>query len=206
MLLVDTNVLVDVLEDDPQWADWSIGQLRAQSKIHQLAINPVIYAELSVTFSAMEDLDAAIEDLGLVLLELPRPALFLAGKAFVRYRRQGGTKSNVLADFFIGAHAAVSGHAVLTRDARRYKAYFPGVVLVAPASPTSQDTQTRVGHQGPLKVVLHLAEVTDGKRIQDQQVGVFHIVDLVAGVAGDEQHASRIDVVHHLLNSDRAAP
>ena len=132
MLLVDTNVLVDVLEDDPQWADWSIGQLRAQSKIHRLAINSIIYSELSLTFSTVEALDETIDDLGLVMIEMPRPALFLAGKAFVRYRRQGGTKTNALGDFFIGAHAAVSGHAVLTRDTRRYASYFPSVMLVAP--------------------------------------------------------------------------
>ena len=132
MLLVDTNVLVDVLEDDPQWADWSVGQLRAQSKIHRLAINPIIYAELSLTFSTAEALDQAIEDLDLVMVEIPRPALFLAGKAFIRYRRQGGIKSNVLGDFFIGAHAAVTGHAVLTRDTRHYASYFPSVVMVSP--------------------------------------------------------------------------
>lgn len=132
MLLVDTNVLVDVLEDDPQWADWSIGQLRAQSKIHRLAINPIIYSELSLTFSTVEALDEAIDDLGLVMIDMPRPALFLAGKAFVRYRRQGGTKSKVLGDFFIGAHSAVAGYAVLTRDTRRYESYFPSVVLVSP--------------------------------------------------------------------------
>ena len=136
MLLVDTNVLVDVLGNDPQWADWSIGQLRAQSKVHRLAINPVIYAELSLTFSTVEALDKTIEELGLVLVELPRPALFLAGKAFIRYRRQGGTKSNVLGDFFIGAHAAVSGHPILTRDTRRYTAYFPGLRLIAPSVST----------------------------------------------------------------------
>ena len=135
MLLVDTNVLVDVLENDPQWADWSIGQLRAQSKIHRLAINPIIYSELSLTFSTVEALDETITDLGLAMIEIPRPALFLAGKAFIRYRRQGGTKSNVLADFFIGAHAAVSGHTVLTRDTGRYTSYFPNVVLVAPNGP-----------------------------------------------------------------------
>ena len=132
MLLVDTNVLVDVLEDDPQWADWSVGQLRAQSKIHRLAINPIIYAELSLTFSTAEALDSAIENLDLTMVEIPRPALFLAGKAFIRYRRQGGTKTNVLGDFFIGAHAAVSRHAVLTRDTRRYASYFPSVVMVSP--------------------------------------------------------------------------
>ena len=134
MLLVDTNVLVDVLTDDREWADWSIGQLRGQSKVHRLAINPVIYAELSLTFSTVEVLDRTIDDLGLALVEVPRPALFLAGKAFVRYRRQGGTKGNILSDFFIGAHAAVNGYPILTRDTRRYSSYFPSVVLIAPES------------------------------------------------------------------------
>jgi len=132
MLLVDTNVLVDVLEDDPQWADWSIQQLRFQSKIHQLVINPIVYSELSLTFSTVEALDQTIASLGLAMIEIPKPALFLAGKAFVRYRRQGGTKSNVLGDFFIGAHAAVSGLQILTRDTGRYRSYFPSVVLLAP--------------------------------------------------------------------------
>lgn len=131
-LLVDTNVLVDVLADDPQWADWSIRQLRAQAQIHELAINPIIYAELSLAFSTMEALDAILADLGLTFLELPRPALFLAGKAFSRYRQRGGTKQNVLADFSIGAHAAVAGLPLLTRDARRYRSYFPGVELITP--------------------------------------------------------------------------
>lgn len=132
MLLVDTNVLVDVLEDDPEWADWSIRQLRAQSRIHRLAINPVIYAELSAAFDSVEALDQVVGELGLVLLEIPRPALFLAGKAFVRYRRAGGAKHSVLGDFFIGAHAAVAGYPILTRDTRRYDTYFAGVRLIAP--------------------------------------------------------------------------
>ncbi len=136
MLLVDTNVLVDILEDDPEWADWSIGQLRAQSKIHRLAINPIIYSELSLTFSTVEALDRAVDDLGLAVIEIPRPALFLAGKAFVRYRRQGGKKENVLADFFIGAHAAVSRYPILTRDTRRYASYFANVTLIAPEART----------------------------------------------------------------------
>ena len=132
MLLVDTNVLIDILADEPEWADWSIAQLRAQSKIHPLLINPVIYAELSLTFSTVEALDNTIETLGLAVAELPRPALFLAGKAFTRYRQQGGKKNNVLADFFIGAHAAVLGCPLLTRDARRCKSYFPSVELITP--------------------------------------------------------------------------
>ena len=132
MLLVDTNVLVDVLEDDPDWADWSVRQLRAQSQVHELLINPVIYAELSLTFDSFQALDDAIEGMGITVKELPRPALFLAGKAFVKYRRGGGSKGNVLADFFIGAHAAVLGCPILTRDARRYRGYFPSVLLIVP--------------------------------------------------------------------------
>jgi len=131
MLLVDANVLVGVLENDPEWADWSIGQLRAQAKIHRLAINPIIYSELSLTFTTVEALDQTIDELGLALIELPRPALFLAGKAFVRYRRQGGNKNNVLADFYIGAHAAVSRYPLLTRDTRRYTSYFSDVKLIS---------------------------------------------------------------------------
>ncbi|WP_237886570.1 type II toxin-antitoxin system VapC family toxin [Pseudomonas sp. PGPR40] len=133
MILVDTNVLIDVLEDDPAWADWSIQQLRAQSQIHELAINPIIYAELSQAFSNFEALDDVVTQLGLVMQEVPRPALFLAGKAFVRYRKVGGGKNNVLADFFIGAHAAVKKLPLLTRDAKRYRSYFPSVEVIAPA-------------------------------------------------------------------------
>ena len=93
MLLVDTNVLVDVLQDDPQWADWSIAQLRAQAASMPLAINPVIYAEMSLSFSTMEALDKVIDTLALEVREIPRPALFLAGKAFAQYRRRGGAGS-----------------------------------------------------------------------------------------------------------------
>ena len=131
-MLVDTNVLVDVLEDDPDWADWSVAQLRAQAQIHRLAINPVIYAELSVTFTTVEALDDALAALQIPVIEIPKPALFLAGKAFVTHRRRGGVKANVLADFFIGAHAAVAGWPVLTRDARRVAGYFPSVQVIAP--------------------------------------------------------------------------
>jgi predicted nucleic acid-binding protein len=132
MLLVDTNVLVDVLENDPAWADWSIAQLRAQAQVHALAINPVIYAELSLAFDSADALDAAVTGMELELAEIPRPALFLAGKAFVRYRREGGRRQNVLSDFFIGAHAAVQDWPLLTRDVKRYRNYFPTVRLIAP--------------------------------------------------------------------------
>lgn len=131
-MLVDTNVLVDVLENDPEWADWSVSQLQAQSKVHRLIINPTIYAELSLTFSSVEVLDQVLDGMELRVLEIPKPALFLAGKAFVKYRRNGGVKNNVLGDFFIGAHAAVSSLPVLTRDSRHYMNYFPSVRLVTP--------------------------------------------------------------------------
>jgi predicted nucleic acid-binding protein len=132
MLLVDTNVLVDVLQDDPQWAEWSIAQLRAQATIHELAINPVVYAELSMSFSTFELLNRTVATMQLTLREVPRAALFLAGKAYLQYRRRGGARAQVLPDFFIGAHAAVEGWPLLTRDAGRFRTYFPGVELVAP--------------------------------------------------------------------------
>lgn len=132
MLLVDTNVLVDVLQNDPQWAEWSLRQLRAQAQVHELFVNPVIYAELSLSFQSIEATDTALEGMGLTVEELSRPALFLAGRAFVKYRREGGTRTNVLPDFFIGAQAAVLGCGILTRDGRRYRTYFPRVPLIDP--------------------------------------------------------------------------
>ncbi len=132
MLLVDTNVLVDVLQDDPQWADWSIRQLRAQAALHELAINPVVYAEISLSFSTLEGLERVVGTMKLAMREIPRPALFLAGKAFAQYRKRGGNKAQVLPDFFIGAHAAVAGWPLLTRDPRRFQTYFPGLRVLAP--------------------------------------------------------------------------
>lgn len=132
MLLVDTDVLLDVLQDDAQWAGWSIGQLRAQALVHALAVNPVIYAEISLSFSTVEALDAVVERLALRFEEIPKAALFLAGKAFLRYRRGGGSRTQVLPDFLIGAHAAVNGWPLLTRDARRLRTYFPTLVVIAP--------------------------------------------------------------------------
>jgi predicted nucleic acid-binding protein len=132
MLLVDTKVLVDVLQNDPQWADWSIGQLRAQAQLHELAINPVIYAELSLSFSTFEALNRVVATMELAMREVPRPALFLAGKAYLQYRRRGGGKAHVLPDFFIGAHAAIEGWSLLTRDASRFRTYFPTLEVIAP--------------------------------------------------------------------------
>jgi predicted nucleic acid-binding protein len=132
MLLVDTNVLVDVLQDDPAWADGSIRQLRAQAAVHELAINPVIYAELSLSFASVEALERVLVTMQLNLQEVPRAALFLAGKAYAQYRRRGGSKAQMLPDFFIGAHAAVQRWPLLTRDAARFRSYFPTLEVLTP--------------------------------------------------------------------------
>ena len=132
MLIVDTNVLLDVLHDDPQWAQWSIGQLRAQAQAHGLVINAVIYAEISLSFTTLEALDAVVARMALDVQEIPKAALFLAGKAFAQYRRRGCDKTQVLPDLFIGAHAAVNGWPLLTRDASRFRTYFPGLSVLAP--------------------------------------------------------------------------
>lgn len=132
MILVDTNVLLDVFTDDPAWADWSQHQLEAASLADRLAINGVIYAELSIRFERIEALEAALESAGVALAEIPRPALFLAGKAFLAYRRGGGSRTGVLPNFFIGAHASVAKIPLLTRDPRRYRTYFPAADLIAP--------------------------------------------------------------------------
>jgi predicted nucleic acid-binding protein len=131
-LLVDTNVLLDVVEDDPQWADWSQRQLDTQALNHRLIVNPVIYAELSIGFERIEELDGMLLAAEITIEPIPRPALFLAGKVFQKYRARGGGKTGVLPDFFIGAHAAVSSFALLARDIGRYRAYFPTVRLIAP--------------------------------------------------------------------------
>jgi predicted nucleic acid-binding protein len=132
MVLVDSNVLVDVFERDPQWWKWSLGQLQALSTAHQLVINAVIYAELAATYTSAAILDQKIAIMSLGFEAIPRAAAFLAGKAFVLYRRRGGGKTGVLSDFFIGAHAAVLGCPILTRDTGKYSSYFPTVPLIAP--------------------------------------------------------------------------
>lgn len=132
MTLVDTNVLLDLVTDDPDWADWSIRQLDAAGIRGALVIDDVVYAELSVRFATIEALDAVLRDARLSIAAMPRAALFLAGKVFQRYRMAGGTRTGVLPDFFIGAHAAVAGLPLLTRDARRYRQYFPSIDLITP--------------------------------------------------------------------------
>lgn len=132
MTLVDTNVLLDLVTDDPQFADWSIAQLEAASLVGPLLINDMIYAELSVRYDSKEQLDAFISGIGLKREPIPDAALFLAGKVFRKYRKAGGTRSGVLPDFFIGAHAAVRGLPLLTRDLGRYRSYYPTVEVIVP--------------------------------------------------------------------------
>jgi hypothetical protein len=132
MILLDANVILDIWDDDPVWYTWSSEQFRILSFVDELAINPIVYAEISARFATSVALDEKLENLGVVVISIPRRAAFLAGKAFVQYRRQGGMKGNVLPDFFIGAHAAVLGCPLLTRDTRRYTTFFPSVRLVTP--------------------------------------------------------------------------
>jgi predicted nucleic acid-binding protein len=132
MTLVDTNVLLDILTDDPAWLDWSAEQLDRQAAQGPLVINEVIYAELSVGFSNEEAVADAVDELAVDLYRTPIPALFLAGKAFRQYRRAGGRRTGVLPDFFIGAHAQIMSLPILTRDARRYRTYFPNLEVIAP--------------------------------------------------------------------------
>lgn len=129
--LVDTNVLLDVLTEDQKWADWSTEALVEAADLGPLVLNPIIYAEVSVGFDRIEDLDRELAD-DFVRADLPWEAAFLAGKCHLHYRKRGGNKHTPLPDFYIGAHAAVSGFRLLTRDARRFTSYFPSVDLLSP--------------------------------------------------------------------------
>lgn len=131
-ILVDSNVLLDILEEDPQWGDWSAGQLSHLADNHILTINPAIYAEVSVGFARIEDLEEALPGEFITRAQIPWEALFLAGKCFLQYRRAGGQKRSPLPDFFIGAHAAVEEMPLLTRDGSRYRTYFPKLQLISP--------------------------------------------------------------------------
>jgi predicted nucleic acid-binding protein len=133
-LLVDSDVLLDIFENDPVWAQWSEEMLEHYGTTHILCISPIIYAEVSVGFERIEELEAAIIASGVRMLQIPKEALFLAAKVFVEYRRRSGIKLSPLPDFFIGAHAAVENLELLTRDVSRYKSYFPTVKLVSPNS------------------------------------------------------------------------
>jgi predicted nucleic acid-binding protein len=130
--LVDTNVLIDILSDDPNWRFWSRDRLKERSASGPLLINEVVYAELSLGFATEDELDNAILELNVFLEWSPKSALFLAGQTFEQYRRAGGARTGVLPDLFIGAHAQVARVPILTRDVRRYRTYFPAVELIAP--------------------------------------------------------------------------
>ena len=132
MILVDTNVLIDLIQADPVWADWSQEQLDIAGLNDTVAINDIVYAELCVHYDRVEDVERMIAAVRIAMAPMPREALFLAGKAFQRHRRAGGARTGVLADFFIGAHAAVTASPLVTRDAGRYRYYFPGIELITP--------------------------------------------------------------------------
>lgn len=132
MLLVDTNVLIDIVEGDGEWVEWSVRQLGNQQRVHELIVNPIVYAEFSPAFDTEAEIDECMAVLGLGYREFPKTALIVAGLAHRHYRRAGGPRATILADFLIGAHAAVLGCGILTRDAQRYRHYFPRVPLIAP--------------------------------------------------------------------------
>lgn len=132
MILVDTNVLFDIVTDDAAWFEWSRKRLDAAALAGPIAINDVIFAELSVRHATLEALEDMVAEMGLQILAMSKPALFLAGKAFARYRRAGGMRTSMLPDFFIGAQASVLDVPLLTRDARRYRTYFPQLQVIAP--------------------------------------------------------------------------
>jgi hypothetical protein len=132
--LVETNVLIDILSNDPNWRSWSQARLEERSDKGPMVINDVVYAEMAARFVTQEQLDAESSDLNVVLQRMPQAALFLAGRTFERYRRSGGTRTGILPDFFIGAHAEIAQWPLLTRDVGRYRTYFPDVELIAPGA------------------------------------------------------------------------
>ncbi|HEX5596275.1 MAG TPA: type II toxin-antitoxin system VapC family toxin [Micromonosporaceae bacterium] len=130
--LVDSNVLLDIFTEDPRWYEWSRQALAAARDAGILVINPIIYAEVSVRFSGIEELDEALPAADFLREELPYAAGFVAGKAYLKYRARGGVKRSPIADFYIGAHAAVCRYQLLTRDAARYRTYFSKLALITP--------------------------------------------------------------------------
>ena len=132
-ILIDSNVLLDLMTEDTRWYSWSADALERAADRFRLVINPIIYAEVSIRYSRIEDLEAGLPKTMLDREAIPYEAAFLAGKCFVLYRQRGGTKRSPLPDFFIGAHAAVAGYRLLTRDAARYRSYFPRLSLIAPS-------------------------------------------------------------------------
>ncbi len=132
MTLVDSNVLLDILTRTPDWWRWSLEQLEQAALRGPLLINDIVYAEVSTRYPSIDIVDSVLRDFGVDLVAMPRAALFLAGKAYVRYRASGGVRTGVLSDFFIGAHAQAGSFPLLTRDVRRHRTYFPTIDLIAP--------------------------------------------------------------------------
>ena len=133
-VFVDSCVLLDLFTDDPNWADWSENILEKYSKTNTLYINSIVYTEVSIGFNKIEEVEAAIAELGIKVLGIPREALFLTGKVFLQYRKNKGTKKLPLPDFFIGAHATVSQLELITRDSAKYNTYYPQLKLIDPKS------------------------------------------------------------------------
>ena len=131
-VLVDSNVLLDVFTEDPAWFEWSAEALSSMAETSTLVVNPIVYAEVSVGFAGIEELEEALPVERFAREGLPWQAAFLAGKCYVAYRRRGGERRSPLPDFYIGAHAAIRGMTLLTRDAARYRTYFPNLKLVSP--------------------------------------------------------------------------
>jgi predicted nucleic acid-binding protein len=131
-VIVDSNVLLDIFTEDSRWLSWSSKALERIANDSRIVINPVIYGEVSIRFEMIEELDEALPPAIFEREDIPYEAAFLAGKAYLAYRRQAGTKSSLLPDFYVGAHAAIGGYRVLTRDVARYRTYFPKLVLIAP--------------------------------------------------------------------------
>jgi len=132
-VFVDSCVLLDLFTNDPRWAEWSEKTLEKYSLTNTLYINSIVYTEVSVGFNRIEEVESVISELGIKVLEIPREALFLAGKVFLKYRKNKGTKNAPLPDFFIGAHATMSRFDLITRDSAKYKTYFPQVKLIVPS-------------------------------------------------------------------------
>ncbi len=133
-VFVDSCVLLDLFTNDPNWADWSENILEKYSKTNMLYINSIVYTEVSIGFNKIEEVETAIAELGIKVLEIPREALFLTGKVFLQYRRNKGTKQSPLPDFFIGAHATVSQFNLITRDSAKFNTYYPQLKLIDPKS------------------------------------------------------------------------
>ncbi|MGP8323665.1 MAG: type II toxin-antitoxin system VapC family toxin [Methanosarcinaceae archaeon] len=131
-VLVDSNIVLDVFLNDPKWADWSESKLDKYDQLGILYINSIVYSEISIGFRRIEDLESAIAKAGLQMLEIPKEALFLAGKAYLKYKKRKGIKRTPLPDFFIGAQAAIQNLDLITRDVSRYQSYFPSVKLITP--------------------------------------------------------------------------